>query len=121
MQTPGDGGPAGVGGLGDGLGAGAGASCWCHACAPDNVWPFRLKMIVCPDCGNKRCPKASDHALACTNSNAPGQPGRVYGGLCDWPHCDCNDESPVVVDGSECWRGLPRQPKAPNVANKLPP
>lgn len=36
------------------------------------------KMIVCPDCGNKRCPKASDHALGCTNSNEPGQAGSVY-------------------------------------------
>lgn len=35
-------------------------------------------MLVCPTCGNKRCPKASDHELACTNSNEPGQPGSVY-------------------------------------------
>lgn len=32
-------------------------------------------MIVCPDCGNKRCPKAANHTNACTNSNEPGQPG----------------------------------------------
>lgn len=50
-------------------------ACWCHKCNP-NPWPAR--MILCPDCGNKRCPKASDHNLACTNSNAPGQPGSVY-------------------------------------------
>ena len=36
------------------------------------------RMIVCPTCGNKRCPKASDHDLACTGSNEPGQPGSVY-------------------------------------------
>jgi hypothetical protein len=35
-------------------------------------------MILCPDCGNKRCPKASDHQLACTGSNEPGQPGSVF-------------------------------------------
>ena len=35
-------------------------------------------MILCPECGNKRCPKASDHTLACTNSNASGQPGSRY-------------------------------------------
>lgn len=29
-------------------------------------------------CGNKRCPKATDHRLACTNSNEPGQPGSDY-------------------------------------------
>lgn len=36
------------------------------------------RMILCPICGNKRCPKASDHKLACTNSNESGQPGSVY-------------------------------------------
>ena len=35
-------------------------------------------MFLCPACGHKRCPKASDHRLACTGSNAPGQPGSVY-------------------------------------------
>jgi hypothetical protein len=38
-----------------------------------------FKMILCPICGNKRCPHASDHRLECTGSNAPGQPGSVYG------------------------------------------
>jgi Zn finger protein HypA/HybF involved in hydrogenase expression len=35
-------------------------------------------MVVCPACGNKRCPRASDHNLDCTNSNDPGQPGSIY-------------------------------------------
>lgn len=39
------------------------------------------RMIVCSSCGNKRCPHASDHDLACTASNEPGQPGSVYGGI----------------------------------------
>lgn len=39
------------------------------------------RMIVCPDCGNKRCPHSTDHALACTRSNEPGQTGSRYGGL----------------------------------------
>lgn len=38
-------------------------------------------MIVCVDCGNKRCPKATDHHNACTGSNEPEQAGSVYGGL----------------------------------------
>lgn len=50
------------------------APCWCHKCNPTSP-----HMIVCPECGNKRCPHASDHALACTGSNEPGQPGSVYG------------------------------------------
>ena len=36
------------------------------------------RMILCPQCGNKRCPHASDHDLACTGSNDSGQPGSVY-------------------------------------------
>ena len=38
-------------------------------------------MYVCPTCGNKRCPKATDHRLGCTGSNDPKQPGSRYGGL----------------------------------------
>jgi hypothetical protein len=37
-----------------------------------------IHFHVCPFCGNKRCPKASNHDLACTNSNEPGQPGSIY-------------------------------------------
>lgn len=36
---------------------------------------FSRTMIVCPRCGNKRCPKAVDHTHACTNSNDVGQVG----------------------------------------------
>jgi hypothetical protein len=37
-----------------------------------------MHMVVCPACGNKRCPKANNHANVCTNSNEPGQPGSAY-------------------------------------------
>lgn len=33
------------------------------------------RMIVCPKCGNKRCPHAVDPKYKCTNSNEPGQFG----------------------------------------------
>lgn len=36
-------------------------------------------MVVCTNCGNKRCPHATDHRLGCTNSNDPGQLGSRYG------------------------------------------
>lgn len=39
---------------------------------------LRVRMFLCPSCGNKRCPKATDHRLACTNSNEPGQKGSIY-------------------------------------------
>lgn len=35
-------------------------------------------MIVCVDCGNKRCPKATDHRNTCTHSNDLGQEGSIY-------------------------------------------
>lgn len=35
-------------------------------------------MVLCPDCGNKRCPKATHHSHGCSGSNTPGQPGSVY-------------------------------------------
>lgn len=47
----------------------------CHACDGEH----HTRMILCPDCGNKRCPKATDHRLACSGSNDPGQRGSVYG------------------------------------------
>lgn len=36
------------------------------------------RMFVCPECGNKRCPKATDHRNHCTGSNESGQPGSIY-------------------------------------------
>jgi len=33
---------------------------------------------ACETCGNKRCPHHSNHDLACTASNEPGQPGSDY-------------------------------------------
>jgi hypothetical protein len=47
----------------------------------DNVLinPIGMPMIVCPVCGNKRCPKATDHKNECSNSNVTGQTGSIYG------------------------------------------
>ena len=39
---------------------------------------FLAGLIVCPDCGNKRCPKASNHRHQCTGSNEPNQRGSIY-------------------------------------------
>lgn len=59
--------------------------CTCHQCikdhdirCPDTGWPLNsTRMILCPDCGNKRCPKASNHRFDCTNSNEPDQVGTI--------------------------------------------
>ena len=66
-----------------------GETCWCATCdaferdlvaEKTGDWVVRLTrvMIVCPDCGNKRCPKATRHDQPCTGSNEPGQPGSAY-------------------------------------------
>jgi len=61
--------------------------CHCYECRKDEVvtqlgdFPITYPMttmILCPKCGNKRCPHATDHKLECTNSNEPGQPGSRY-------------------------------------------
>jgi len=54
----------------------------CHACLVgviENHMPVTSqRMIVCSDCGNKRCPKASNHRHKCTGSNEVGQYGSIY-------------------------------------------
>jgi hypothetical protein len=61
-------------------------NCWCWHCNRDrtvNGIPYSMtRMILCPDCGNKRCPRATDHREACTGSNDAGQLGSRYG---VWP------------------------------------
>lgn len=64
--------------------------CWCARCEGeakdrliaageiDLVTAACGFMHLCPDCGNKRCPRASWHGNDCTGSNAFGQPGSDY-------------------------------------------
>lgn len=45
--------------------------CKCHSCLKErdetNGLPYILcYMIVCPDCGSKKCPKATYHGNSCT-------------------------------------------------------
>lgn len=67
--------------------------CGCHVCEnewlrimdeldPDG-WMSRLSrgMILCPECGCKRCPRATYHEHSCTRSNDSGQQGSIYGGF----------------------------------------
>lgn len=34
---------------------------------------WHIRMFLCPNCGNKRCPKAENHRHKCTGSNEPNQ------------------------------------------------
>lgn len=72
----------------------------CHSCF-HKTGGFLDRMIVCPECGNKRCPKATDHELPCTNSNEPGQAGSIYGGM----HVEGADtpDTPQTNMGEPAW------------------
>jgi hypothetical protein len=53
--------------------------CGCHHCALLRQDVEALsRLFVCPDCGNKHCPKASWHGYDCTGSDEPGQLGSIY-------------------------------------------
>lgn len=54
----------------------ANPGCWCRTCRPVDINDMRF--VVCPECGNKRCPRANDHRNSCTGSNEPGQEGSAY-------------------------------------------
>ena len=59
-------------------------ACGCWTCDQTwrrtQPWPAIVLggMILCPLCGNKRCPRAAHHDNGCTRSNEPGQPGSGY-------------------------------------------
>lgn len=70
-------------------------SCWCTTCRPMRIDdPGSMRMALCPTCGNKRCPHAHNHALACTNSNEPGQKGS------SWEHV-----KPITAHGVADMKG----------------
>ena len=55
----------------------------CHVCLEGEVNGqgipvLAIRMVLCPKCGNKRCPRATNHELKCTGSNQPGQSGSYY-------------------------------------------
>lgn len=51
-------------------------ACGCVACLGPLASASR--MVLCPTCGNKRCPRANAHWNACSGSNEPGQAGSTY-------------------------------------------
>lgn len=65
-------------------------ACW--RCVPE--YPG---MRVCSTCGNKRCPHATDHFLACSGSNEPGQAGSCYGGGGSSAHRGVPGRKPVIA------------------------
>lgn len=59
-----------------GIGSPAIQQCWCTTCRPITLEDMRF--VACPQCGNKRCPRAHNHELACSGSNEPGQKGSSW-------------------------------------------
>lgn len=80
------------------------AACWCETCRPITLHDMR--MVLCPTCGNKRCPHATDHQNACSGSNEPGQHGS------SWEHVRPLSAPPAVAAS--------RQPDAAGVARSGP-
>ena len=86
-------------------------ACGCFACVGNRPTGLSFltfgmtTMIVCAECGNKRCPHGTDHRNACTASNEPEQPGSRYGGLPTQPTAAtsaCTGDQPAsVVEGGE--------------------
>jgi len=48
--------------------------CSCFRCYVEAGYLMRLRMFLCPTCGNKRCPHAEDHREECSGSNEVDQP-----------------------------------------------
>jgi hypothetical protein len=61
-------------------------SCGCHACLA-KLGEESQFMVLCRECGCKRCPKATNHRHDCTRSNDSGQVGSSYGTECEQECC----------------------------------
>ena len=48
--------------------------CTCRKCNKPSPFGWAV-FTACEVCGNKRCPKADDHNMKCTNSNELNQIG----------------------------------------------
>ena len=93
-------------------------ACWCETCRPITLMDMR--MVLCATCGNKRCPRATDHRNVCTNSNKPGQPGSSYGGQ-SIPAAGTSGTSPISTAPPVNERPAMRQWQDTVRAVDLPP
>lgn len=42
--------------------------CWCERCDQAVNNGMRTRMSVCPECGDKRCPRSADHRNECSKA-----------------------------------------------------
>jgi hypothetical protein len=78
-------------------------SCGCHACNA-KLGEEAMGMTLCRDCGCKRCPKATNHLHACSQSNDSGQFGSCYGEEC--PDVCCTEYNAFVRQRQREWDEL---------------
>lgn len=83
--------------------------CWCRTCRPVKLNDMRF--VVCPDCGNKRCPHANDHRNACTGSNELGQEGSAYPASTQQNNEE-NAKSPSGIQTAPAQDSLPKNAEA---------
>lgn len=99
--------------------------CGCWTCVEKHVDFSKgifMPFVVCPECGNKRCPKAMFHENECTDSNAMSQPGSRFAdvGWCK----NCQDHIAQATFGEVrraaetmglAWNGPGRTEEGPKV------
>ena len=74
----------------------------CHLCFNKSGQLFLDRMILCFECGNKRCPKATSHELPCTNSNEPNQAGSIYTSTPQRTWVGLSKEEIDLINGGMC-------------------
>ena len=75
-------------------------ACPCASCVAEagvSAW----WMIVCDECGNKRCPHGTDHRHECTGSNEPGQVGSGYARMTSDAHIETITDRATIRDSDE--------------------
>lgn len=72
----------------------------CHACYAARAEEPQF-YVLCPECGCKRCPKATNHVHACSQSNDPGQFGSTYGEAC--PDVCCTEYQAFMARRRAEW------------------
>ena len=75
-------------------------ACPCASCVAEagvSAW----WMIVCDECGNKRCPHGTDHRHECTGSNEPGQVGSGYARMTSDAHIETITDRAAIRDSDE--------------------
>lgn len=92
------------------------SNCWCEACDLLANGPLRTRMSICQTCGDKRCPRAAHHDVACQKYLPPVATQAQAGAVpltCEWTHND--DDGFWETSCGEAWRFDDGGPKENNM------